>query len=361
MRALSTWNRAGLGVTWLSLLFYAYGPVNGWWLESELAKIEQQAAKPAGLPRNPQLLQSALWLLLLLLGLAALRKLRDPAGRSRRRAPPNLMSFLLMGLLALQWAAHAFSGRAVDSEPGPRAATSASMQARRGCRRTSTTSSSTATRAPTCSRSTTSIDNGPFLDGLRARGFQVSNASHSNYNWTFLSLASSLNLDYMQPLIGDQRWIRRARDRDATYRLLRDNRAAALPARTRLSLRSPAVHLGRHGHESVRRRVHSPATPALFAERIPARDRGRQLAARAERARQHGRRHTATCTTSRRWREQAQTPGPKFVFAHFVPPHHPYLFDREGHVLRRATCPTSSSSRSGSGRIASPTSTSSCT
>jgi hypothetical protein len=30
-------------------------------------------------------------------------------------------------------------------------------------------------------------------------------------------------------------------------------------------------------------------------------------------------------------------PGPKFVFAHFLPPHHPYLFDRDGHVLRRAT------------------------
>ena len=34
--------------------------------------------------------------------------------------------------------------------------------------------------------------------------------------------------------------------------------------------------------------------------------------------------------------QQAGRPGPKFVFAHFVPPHHPYLFDREGHVLRRA-------------------------
>jgi hypothetical protein len=29
--------------------------------------------------------------------------------------------------------------------------------------------------------------------------------------------------------------------------------------------------------------------------------------------------------------------GPKFVFAHFIPPHHPYLFDRHGNVLRKAT------------------------
>jgi hypothetical protein len=27
-------------------------------------------------------------------------------------------------------------------------------------------------------------------------------------------------------------------------------------------------------------------------------------------------------------------PGPKYVLAHFIPPHHPYLFDREGNVLK---------------------------
>ncbi len=34
---------------------------------------------------------------------------------------------------------------------------------------------------------------------------------------------------------------------------------------------------------------------------------------------------------------QASAPGPKFVFAHFLLPHHPYLFDRDGNVLRHAT------------------------
>jgi hypothetical protein len=33
----------------------------------------------------------------------------------------------------------------------------------------------------------------------------------------------------------------------------------------------------------------------------------------------------------------ASEPGPKFVLAHFVLPHHPYLFDRHGNVLRDAT------------------------
>ena len=34
---------------------------------------------------------------------------------------------------------------------------------------------------------------------------------------------------------------------------------------------------------------------------------------------------------------QGARPGPKFVLAHFLPPHHPYLFDRDGKVLRQAT------------------------
>jgi hypothetical protein len=35
--------------------------------------------------------------------------------------------------------------------------------------------------------------------------------------------------------------------------------------------------------------------------------------------------------------EVSDRSGPKFVFAHFIPPHHPYLFDRDGRILRRAT------------------------
>ena len=35
--------------------------------------------------------------------------------------------------------------------------------------------------------------------------------------------------------------------------------------------------------------------------------------------------------------EMGEEPGPKFVFAHIVLPHHPYLFDRNGKVLRNAT------------------------
>ena len=41
-------------------------------------------------------------------------------------------------------------------------------------------------------------DNGPFLDGLRERGFYVADRSRANYMFTQMSLASSLNQEYVE-------------------------------------------------------------------------------------------------------------------------------------------------------------------
>ncbi len=43
-------------------------------------------------------------------------------------------------------------------------------------------------------------DNSAFLDFLRQQGFYVAESSHANYGMTILSLASSLNLAYLDPL-----------------------------------------------------------------------------------------------------------------------------------------------------------------
>ncbi len=328
---LSSWTRAGLGVAWFCMLFYAYGPVNGWWLESVLAKIEQEAAQADWIAGNPQLLQSALWLLLLLLGLAALRRLRDPAV-DRVAGAANLMSFLLMGLLALQWVSQAIGSRA-DSAPmpgaGPAAATNAS-----------------AAEAPDIyyiildgyARADVLAkyyghDNAPFLDWLRARGFQVSQASHSNYNWTFLSLASSLNFDYLEPLMGPA-LDASSMDREATYRLLRDNRAADFlraHGYRFVQLQSTWGGTGTNPYADEFVPCHAGLFQSEYLRAIADASWLRALNARASM-------DVATCHLHNleTLGEQAKRPGPKFVFAHFVPPHHPYLFDRQGHVLRRA-------------------------
>ena len=46
-------------------------------------------------------------------------------------------------------------------------------------------------------------DNAPFLQDLTERGFFIADHSFSNYNRTSLSLASSLNMDFIQNLIAD--------------------------------------------------------------------------------------------------------------------------------------------------------------
>jgi hypothetical protein len=48
-------------------------------------------------------------------------------------------------------------------------------------------------------------DNAPFIDHLRSRGFFVADQSHSNYPHTVLSLASSLNMRYLDDLAGTMR------------------------------------------------------------------------------------------------------------------------------------------------------------
>lgn len=66
------------------------------------------------------------------------------------------------------------------------------------------------------------FDNTPFLTALKERGFQVSHRSFSNYQRTAHSIASSLNLDYLNKL--DAVPADSSRDWVPLYGLLRDSR-----------------------------------------------------------------------------------------------------------------------------------------
>jgi hypothetical protein len=74
------------------------------------------------------------------------------------------------------------------------------------------------------------FDNTPFLSGLASRGFAVNDHSSANYYWTFLSLASSLNYDYLQnfaaPVLADPAVTARRDGFARVARMLQDNRAS---------------------------------------------------------------------------------------------------------------------------------------
>lgn len=65
-------------------------------------------------------------------------------------------------------------------------------------------------------------DNSSFLNGLKDRGFYVSDKSHSNYYWTFLSLSSSLNYDYHQENI--KHLDEKSKDLSYLYNIIRNNK-----------------------------------------------------------------------------------------------------------------------------------------
>lgn len=55
-------------------------------------------------------------------------------------------------------------------------------------------------------KATFGYDNTPFLDALKGRGFHVVEDAHSNYPKTQMSLASSMNFDYLDPEHLKEQW-----------------------------------------------------------------------------------------------------------------------------------------------------------
>jgi hypothetical protein len=162
----------------------------------------------------------------------------------------------------------------------------------------------------------------------------VAERSRANYYWTFLSLSSTLNLDYLQSLLKDRLPPQGQRRKDV-YRLLRDNRVASfLRERGYRTVQLQSTWSGTAANPYVDDFRECQA--GLFGD-----DYLRALA-EVSWLRAFGSRASldlATCHLKNLETLAALGPeaGPKFVFAHFLPPHHPYLFDRDGQVLRRAT------------------------
>ena len=317
------WPRAGLGVAWFLLLFFSYGPVNAAF-DGGGGDADEGASVLSWAAENLQLIHSSIWLLLLVLGWSWLRRLRRPLGRLP--AALNFVSVLLLGIALAQWIA----GRdhdATSDDPGVAQAVAA-----RDAPDIYFIVLDGYARADMLAEHY-DYDNKPFLRRLEQRGFQVADASRANYGWTFLSLASTLNMDYLPGLLGDQ-LDPASTDREHAYRLLRDNRTAAF-LRDRgyryVHLQSTWGGTGSNPYADDFRSCGSGLFRDDYLLAVAEVSWLRALGTRASL-------DLASCHLQNldTLAGLAREPGPKFVFAHFVPPHHPYLFDREGRVLRNA-------------------------
>ena len=179
-----------------------------------------------------------------------------------------------------------------------------------------------------------SYDNSAFLQSLEDLGFYVADCTQSNYNRTDISLASSLNMDYLQNL-------------DPAYQPGRTSRRTLWESINRSAVRAD---LEKAGYEMVAfasgfawseikdARVYK--TPSLLFSALTAFEtlllRTTPLLHLEELGwinfdRIDGERYRErTVLVYNSMDTLARMPGPKFVFIHLIPPHPPFIYAPDG-------------------------------
>jgi hypothetical protein len=173
-------------------------------------------------------------------------------------------------------------------------------------------------------------DNQPFIEELKERGFSVSPEAVSNYSTTALSVASILNMDYMQNLIdgnledSSNWWLSR--------RLLNENRLGRfLQARgyTTYSVATQYDNISWRSDNRISRWWFLNYFEANLLPRTPIQVVSRILGMSA--LHEH---HRARTRFALDWvGEAADLPGPKFVFVQVVTPHPPFIFGPRGEAV----------------------------
>ncbi len=178
------------------------------------------------------------------------------------------------------------------------------------------------------------IDVSQFVHDLKDMGFYVAECSQSNYVWSNLSLGSSLNMEYLQNLDGgfkpdstSQRPIRDAIRHSAVVRDLQEAGYKTVAFATGFAwseLDNADVYLslsdiwfGLTDFELLL--LHTTPARHLEGSRIFDLDRI-----------DSGRYRERTMLVFNSMEKLARMPGPKFVFAHIINPHEPFVFGPDG-------------------------------
>ena len=173
-------------------------------------------------------------------------------------------------------------------------------------------------------------DNGPFLRELEGRGFSVAERAAANYQRTAHSMASTLNLDYLTALEG--REALRADDWIPLYRALQDHRAARVLVRANHRY----FHLGSWWNPTRRaalaHETRNHRDIPQFARLMVARSALGRIAETAGLSYADVRRdlcrgiHVQLDLLA----DLARRPEPKYVLAHLLLPHPPYVVNAAG-------------------------------
>ena len=168
------------------------------------------------------------------------------------------------------------------------------------------------------------LDLDHFVTELKARGFDVPARSQSNYAQTFLSIGSSLNLSYLDPVATSQD----SSDRRVLDYLIQNN--ALMKLARRAGYRVLAIGSDYAATEQVTSAdychceqfgLHEVEAAALNLTPLRALPLGHWTFGGHRRKIEGSLRHL---------REVSGESGPKLVFAHFLSPHPPFVFRPDG-------------------------------
>ncbi|MCK4814772.1 sulfatase-like hydrolase/transferase [bacterium] len=174
------------------------------------------------------------------------------------------------------------------------------------------------------------FDNSYFLDNLQDRGFYIAEKSRSNYLQTTLSLASSMNIEYLDDLSieGLNSWNRRPLRKliaDSLVRRILSNLGYSFISFDSGYDSTNIIDSDLYFHKYIKihkfEEVYLSFTPLVLFDKADW--------------------NTIPLFTYQTHRSRIQymndqlllipsIPGPKFVFIHFLVPHPPFIFDRSG-------------------------------
>lgn len=171
-------------------------------------------------------------------------------------------------------------------------------------------------------------DNQPWLTELTDQGFYVAEASRSNYPFTYLSLLSSLNYAHLATLterLGADSSVR-------LYHLLEDSQVKRFLAAR--GYRTVAISSGYSATEfthfdqyyATYARALNPFETRLLNNSLAVIWRRHSFSAQRERV----------LFAFEKLAEMPALPGPKFVFAHILAPHPPFVFGPQGEARNPA-------------------------
>ncbi len=318
--------KAGIVVSIFVILFFTYGHVHN--------LIEYRQIGTFVIGRHVYMLLT--WSILLVCSIHFVRKIRGDLGRVTRIM--NVVASILVAIQLVGIALHEFKTNPWDSVQNPRYAGISTIDLRNR------------ERLPDIYyiildryasldilKEFYDFDNREFVDYLEGKGFYVAHDSTSNYLKTAHSLASSLNmtyLDHLQEQIGEESW-----DWGPVTKMIQDHEVGRLLK----SVGYRYIHFGswwqdtrinRHADVNVnlfsrpefflsvyRTTALYPVGRALGLLRLPL------LQSMGDERMLQWRR------VQYKFEELAEIPsmkGPKFVFVHMLVPHKPFVFDRDG-------------------------------